>query len=726
MEDSGKSSSKTKLLNPWMLHFQKLALELKCPLCLSLFKRPVLLPCDHLFCNSCLADSTTAGPACAVCKTKYTKKDVRHMPFVENMVAIYRSLDATFCASLFQQHSSDDLRVLEPCQTFLNSSSNNKKTDKAPWHSLDSNEVGVGKNHKSKISVHGKAEEVEMSCGGRVDSHSAGKPNLMQCSQMEIGDRVEMDVNQVMQSAPDSSPFCDSKGSDNDFSDQDSEHPFNLERLENSSLKRASTEKGNLKERMAQFRSESSASETEGLMRDLKRQKILTNGDDHIQHRTSQQNKFVDSCCALDLTSGKDPVASLRANAPDDSLPSTSICSFCQSSKTSEATGPMLHYANENSVTGDAAMLPNVIHVHRICIDWAPQVYFVDEAVQNLKEEVARGAKLKCSKCGLKGAALGCYVKSCRKTYHVPCAMDISTCRWDHEDFLLLCPGHSHVKFPSEKSRPKKQATQKQPASSHLPLPLSNPLGASQSGGKKMVFCGSALSNEEKVLLINFTSKVGARVTKFWTSDVTHVIAATDANGACSRTLKVLMAILNGRWILKMDWVKACMEVMNPVEEGPYEIGLDNQGCNGGPKAGRLRALTNVKHLDIKHLDEFPGLATEEPKLFSGLKFYFSGDYMSAYKEDLEDLVEAGGGAVLRSKDELEVKRHECEAASSNLLVVYNLDPPQGCKLGDEVSILWQRLNEAEDLAANSGCQVIGHTWILESIAACKLQSFVS
>ena len=56
-----------------------------------------------------------------------------------------------------------------------------------------------------------------------------------------------------------------------------------------------------------------------------------------------------------------------------------------------------------------------------------------------------------------------------------------------------------------------------------------------------------------QVLLINFASKVGAKVTKVWTSDVTHVIAATDENGACSRTLKVLMAILNGRWILKMD-----------------------------------------------------------------------------------------------------------------------------------------------------------------------------
>ena len=36
-------------------------------------------------------------------------------------------------------------------------------------------------------------------------------------------------------------------------------------------------------------------------------------------------------------------------------------------------------------------------------------------------------------------------------------------------------------------------------------------------------------------------------------TECNHVIAETDAQGACTRTLKVLMAILNGRWILKID-----------------------------------------------------------------------------------------------------------------------------------------------------------------------------
>lgn len=66
----------------------------------------------------------------------------------------------------------------------------------------------------------------------------------------------------------------------------------------------------------------------------------------------------------------------------------------------------------------------------------APQVYFVGENVKNLKAELARGAKLKCSSCGLKGAALGCYHKSCRRSYHVPCARAVAGCRWD---FVSAC-----------------------------------------------------------------------------------------------------------------------------------------------------------------------------------------------------------------------------------------------------------------------------------------------
>ena len=102
------------------------------------------------------------------------------------------------------------------------------------------------------------------------------------------------------------------------------------------------------------------------------------------------------------------------------------------------------------------------------------------------------------------------------------------------------------------------------------------------------------------------------------------------------------------------------------------------------------------------------------------------GDFLPTYKEDLKDLVVAAGGTVIKSREELLAQScGEPGAPTPRAVVVYNLDPPEGCKLGEEVSILWKRLSEAEDVASQTRSKVIGHTWLLESIAAYKLQSLV-
>lgn len=54
-------------------------------------------------------------------------------------------------------------------------------------------------------------------------------------------------------------------------------------------------------------------------------------------------------------------------------------------------------------------------------------------------------------------------------------------------------------------------------------------------------------------LLEKFAAMTGAGVSKFWSPEVTHVVAAADEEGACTRTLKVLMAILHGRWVLNVN-----------------------------------------------------------------------------------------------------------------------------------------------------------------------------
>ncbi|XP_057963551.1 BRCA1-associated RING domain protein 1 isoform X2 [Malania oleifera] len=708
------SPSYARFLNPWVLHLQKLALELKCPVCLNLFTRPMLLPCNHIFCNTCLPRSNEFGSECPLCKVHSTDRDLRQVPSMENMVTIYKSLDATLSAHLFQTISSEQCRVSESMdydsksskehvdtsqrgpgdsgsgQSILSLTANKRVQNQS--YNYDLNEVVLNaKFDKCTMQSNVEGTNFVLPTRGAVCNYAKGTS--------------EIDMSHVAQSSQDSPPSfgADSKGLDDDSSDQGSVPTSKNYPAKRSMYESADNEAG----KKVIDRPISGAEEG---LRDLKRQKKLEYGQPEISIKNERDFQPIDlhsSRVQLE-PNGEGPPSGMQQHASSDSLDSNKyICAFCQSFQLSEATGPMLHYASGKPVVGDEATGTSVIHVHRKCIEWAPQVYFVSESVKNLKKELARSAKLKCSSCGLKGAALGCYAKSCRKSYHVPCAVQIVDCRWDCENFLVLCPNHSSFKFPNEKSNYSKHICNKYPAPTERASQKSDFRQASPNGAREWVLCGSALSSEDKFLLVKFATMSGATVAKSWSSNVSHVIAATDAQGACTRTLKVLMAILNGKWILTIDWIKACIEAMHPVDEEPYEVSLDNHGCREGPKTGRFRILDNA------------------PKLFNGLNFYFTGEFLPAYERDLQNLVATAGGTILKSKEKLMAQGHEVETTPTTL-VVYNLDPPQGCDLGDEVSVVLHRLEEADTLAAEIGSRVIPHTWLLESIAACKLLPFAS
>ncbi|MFS8006715.1 putative ubiquitinyl hydrolase 1 [Helianthus anomalus] len=232
----------------------------------------------------------------------------------------------------------------------------------------------------------------------------------------------------------------------------------------------------------------------------------------------------------------------------------------------------------------------------------APQIYFRKGTVKYLESEVTRASKLKCTSYGKKGAVLGCYVKSCQRTNHVPRAYDIPDCRWDSLS-KYLC---------------------------------------TRAGFGNLVLCGSALSAEQKFMMVDFARTNEALVSKYWKDNVTHVIAATDANDACTRTLKM--------------GLKACVDVGRVVNEEPYEVRLDTHGCSGGPTAGRLRALSNA------------------PKLFNNMKFYFVGDFVQAFKSDLLNLVKTAGGTLSETKDQLLSSDHGGMELDQATYAVYNAD----------------------------------------------------
>ncbi|KMT05903.1 hypothetical protein BVRB_7g165610 [Beta vulgaris subsp. vulgaris] len=646
------SQNHAHFLNPWVLHLQKLGLELKCSLCLKVYNKPTLLPCDHIFCSCCVPKSNLFGLECPLCKIPYVEQDLRQAPLVENVANIYKSLDASFSMHML---NSDVRKGFVQCSL--------------PAKSRFPNQI-------AKRSM---------------DSSQSGNSAIGTCDNMEQHEAVYVDMNQ-MELSPGSSPSSGaSKGVDNDSRDPGCSEDIAGRCPSKKFAKRTADDFG-----------------TQG----------SDEGHDLYSKKQKQQSQVLSEMLQGCTTS---VAANMQNSASTDSGINNGnnfgnqvlehdtasllnfVCAFCHTWKTTEGSGQMQHFANGREVFGSDAGRSNVIHVHQSCIEWAPQIYYEnDTTMKNLDKELARAGKLKCTTCGLKGAALGCYAKSCRRSYHVTCAYEIAECRWDMTDFLMLCPHHASQKFPSEKVR--KPAVKKcSSAEVHLVSSCNEQKklhdldfwATSPTGAKNWVLCGSSLSADEKYMLVKFANLCGATVTKAWNPNVTHVIAATDANGACSRTLKVLMAILSGRWILKTDWIEACMKSKCPIDEEPYEISLDNHDCSDGPKTGRLRVLNNA------------------PKLFSSLKFFFNGNFVAAYKHDLQNLIRAAGGTILESEQPLQYSDNET-CHPSTTIVVYN---------GDSIEV--NEVLNAEKLASESGSQVIAHTWILDSIASGALKPFI-
>ncbi|CDY32524.1 BnaA09g50720D [Brassica napus] len=632
------------LMNPWVLHLQKLDLELKCPLCLKLLNQPVLLPCDHIFCDSCIHESSQVESGCPVCKSKHSKKARRNLPFMESVISIYKSLNAAVIVHLPQLQirntsngGSEDSEMIDKDVIKGNGGgSDSSSLDGSPLPASESDNSG---NHTPE-SQKGPAAKCMSGITASEQFCNAARKRIC-----------------VESFSRDDSMLPKSKDSTPNPITQDQTVNLLMENVQSCDNGKAQIHQQlpeSHTEQAAKRKCDITVSEAmENHQKVYKRQKNLMQKADDIELKNNYTSTSDDQLIG-NTSKSSDLTPSVISDKPSSNI---TICGFCQSARVSEASGEMLHYSRGNPVFGDDIFRSNVIHVHSACIEWAPQVYYEADTVKNLKAELARGMKIKCTKCSLKGAALGCYVKSCRRSYHVPCAREMSRCRWDNEDFLLLCPAHSSVKFPSEKSRPRCCL----PKADSLPEGKSAelcPLEDKPAMTKDLVLCGSALSQDDKRVMEKLAAKLNATISRYWNPSVTHVIASTNEKGACTRTLKVLMGILNGKWIINADWMKASLEASQPVDEEQYEIHIDTQGCQDGPKTARLRAASN------------------KPKLFDGLKFYFHGDFFKGYKEDLQNLVKVAGESSNNVSDS--------DQRSSSAIVVYNIDPPPGCGLGEE------------------------------------------
>ncbi|NWI46911.1 BARD1 protein, partial [Picathartes gymnocephalus] len=147
----------------------------------------------------------------------------------------------------------------------------------------------------------------------------------------------------------------------------------------------------------------------------------------------------------------------------------------------------------------------------------------------------------------------------------------------------------------------------------------SEALCSSQPRNGPLGILGSNLSAEQQKLLNKLATVLKAQRCTEFNSRVTHLVIP---DVPMPTTVKCMMAVLTGCWVLKFEWVRACLQSSAREQEEKYEV-------QGGPRRGRLNREQLL------------------PKLFDGCYFYFLGSFKQHQKSDLLELVKAAGGQVL-------------------------------------------------------------------------------
>ncbi|XP_017651738.2 BRCA1-associated RING domain protein 1 isoform X1 [Nannospalax galili] len=143
-----------------------------------------------------------------------------------------------------------------------------------------------------------------------------------------------------------------------------------------------------------------------------------------------------------------------------------------------------------------------------------------------------------------------------------------------------------------------------------------------RKSGRPLILTGSGLSSEQQKMLSKLATILKAKKCAEFDSTVTHVIVPDEE---AQSTLKCMLGILNGCWILTFDWVKACLKSKVCEQEEKYEV------PEGPPRSRR-----NKEQL--------------LPRLFDGCYFFFWGNFIHHPKDSLLKLVDAAGGKVLSRK----------------------------------------------------------------------------
>ncbi|NWH91172.1 BARD1 protein, partial [Aegithalos caudatus] len=176
----------------------------------------------------------------------------------------------------------------------------------------------------------------------------------------------------------------------------------------------------------------------------------------------------------------------------------------------------------------------------------------------------------------------------------------------------------------------------------------SEALSSSQPRNGPLGILGSNLSEEQQKLLNKLATVLKAQRCTEFNSRVTHLVIP---NVPMPTTVKCMMAVLTGCWVLKFQWVQDCLQSSVREQEEKYEV-------QGGPRRGRLNREQLL------------------PKLFDGCYFYFLGPFKQHQKSDLLELVKAAGGQIL-----VRQPKPDSDVTQTINTVAYHADPSSDQRL---------------------------------------------
>nr|XP_013013234.1 BRCA1-associated RING domain protein 1 isoform X2 [Cavia porcellus] len=203
-----------------------------------------------------------------------------------------------------------------------------------------------------------------------------------------------------------------------------------------------------------------------------------------------------------------------------------------------------------------------------------------------------------------------------------------------------------------------------------------------------LVLIGSGLSSEQQKMLGELAAMLKAKKCMEFDSTVTHVIISGDE---AQTTLKCMLGILNGCWVLKFDWVKACLQRKVCDQEENYEI-------PEGPRRSRLNREQLL------------------PKLFDGCYFYFGGNFKHHPKDNLIRLVTAAGGQVLSRKP-----KPDSDVTQTINTVAYHADPESDQRFCTQYIIYEDLSNYRPERVRQGKVWMAPSSWFINCVMSFRL-----